>query len=192
MGAADGYEELLNIVENYNPDAQLNLFSDNGSLQQDDFDKLIEKIEEDPKNADYRNYFNIDIQVTKKIGDISKNFMLSKVIGTNSGGETQIPFYVLCAIAILNVTNSKEILQNMFKINILDEAFDKMDTPSIQNIMNFYNTLGFQTILSAPDSKNEILSDIMDNRISVLNKTHRGFKNVQPKREMLEFSKIRE
>lgn len=192
IGPADGFEDILNIVENYNPDEQLNLFTSSNSLMQDDFDKLITAIEEDPKNGDYRNYFNIDIQVTKKIGDITKNFMLSKVIGTNSGGETQIPFYVLCAIAILNVTNSKDILKSMPKLNILDEAFDKMDTPSIQNVMNFYKTLGFQTILSAPDSKNEILSDIVDNRIAVLNKASRGFKNIQPKREMLEFTKIKD
>lgn len=111
---------------------------------------LFSKISSDDngdKNAiadytDYRNYLSYDIEILK---DNSKQ-LFSKICREKSGGETQNPFYVIMAAAFNQIYDDDTI-----RILLLDEAFDKMDYKRIPTMMEFFNKLGFQVILAAPE-----------------------------------------
>ena len=47
-----------------------------------------------------------------------------------------------------------------------------MDVQTIESMMGYFRALGFNTILSAPDSKFETIRKYMDTRIFVKNNLH--------------------
>ena len=97
-------------------------------------------------------------KITKKNGTVQK---LSAKAKSNSGGESQVPFYVIMAASLNNIYQNK----NSVRLLMLDEAFNNMDEQRIASVMKFFNQLQFQTILVAPSPK---IQDIEENVDSVL------------------------
>lgn len=143
-----------------------NLFSGNFESQyKDEIDELFTKIKAGDSSdqavreyTDYRTYLDYDIEITKKNGTVQK---LSAKAKSNSGGESQVPFYVIMAASLNNIYHNK----NSVRLLMLDEAFNNMDEQRIASIMKFFNQLQFQTILVAPSPK---IQDIEENVDSVL------------------------
>lgn len=143
-----------------------NLFSGNFESQyKDEIDELFTKIKAGDSSdqavreyTDYRTYLDYDIEITKKNGTVQK---LSAKAKSNSGGESQVPFYVIMAASLNNIYQNK----NSVRLLMLDEAFNNMDEQRIASIMKFFNQLQFQTILVAPSPK---IQDIEENVDSVL------------------------
>ena len=143
-----------------------NLFSGNFESQyKDEIDELFTKIKVGDSSdqavreyTDYRTYLDYDIEITKKNGTVQK---LSAKAKSNSGGESQVPFYVIMAASLNNIYQNK----NSVRLLMLDEAFNNMDEQRIASVMKFFNQLQFQTILVAPSPK---IQDIEENVDSVL------------------------
>lgn len=143
-----------------------NLFSGNFESQyKDEIDELFTKIKAGDSSdqavreyTDYRTYLDYDIEITKKNGTVQK---LSAKAKSNSGGESQVPFYVIMAASLNNIYQNK----NSVRLLLLDEAFNNMDEQRIASVMKFFNQLQFQTILVAPSPK---IQDIEENVDSVL------------------------
>ena len=143
-----------------------NLFSGNFESQyKDEIDELFTKIKAGDSSdqavreyTDYRTYLDYDIEITKKNGTVQK---LSAKAKSNSGGESQVPFYVIMAASLNNIYQNK----NSVRLLMLDEAFNNMDEQRIASVMKFFNQLQFQTILVAPSPK---IQDIEENVDSVL------------------------
>lgn len=143
-----------------------NLFSGNFESQyKDEIDELFTKIKAGDSSdqavreyTDYRTYLDYDIEITKKNGTVQK---LSAKAKSNSGGESQVPFYVIMAASLNNIYHNK----NSVRLLMLDEAFNNMDEQRIASVMKFFNQLQFQTILVAPSPK---IQDIEENVDSVL------------------------
>ena len=143
-----------------------NLFSGNFESQyKEEIEELFTRIRAGDSSdkavreyTDYRTYLDYDIEITKKNGTIQK---LSAKAKSNSGGESQVPFYVIMAASLNNIYKSN----NSVRLLLLDEAFNNMDEQRISSVMKFFNQLQFQTILVAPSPK---IQDIEENVDSVL------------------------
>ena len=143
-----------------------NLFSDNFESEfKEEIDELFTKIKAGDSSdktvreyTDYRTYLDYDIEIHKKNGTVQK---LSEKAKSNSGGESQVPFYVIMAASLNNIYRS----DNSVRLLLLDEAFNNMDEQRISSVMKFFNQLHFQTILVAPSPK---IQDIEENVDSVL------------------------
>lgn len=143
-----------------------NLFAGNFETQyKEEIEELFTKIKAGDSSdqavreyTDYRTYLDYDIEITKKNGTVQK---LSAKAKSNSGGESQVPFYVIMAASLNNIYKNN----NCVRLLLLDEAFNNMDEQRISSVMKFFNQLQFQTILVAPSPK---IQDIEENVDSVL------------------------
>lgn len=143
-----------------------NLFAGNFESQyKEEIEELFTKIKSGDSSdqavreyTDYRTYLDYDIEITKKNGTVQK---LSAKAKSNSGGESQVPFYVIMAASLNNIYKNN----NCVRLLLLDEAFNNMDEQRISSVMKFFNQLQFQTILVAPSPK---IQDIEENVDSVL------------------------
>lgn len=115
-----------------------------GKLMADEDSKVLNEY------TDYRNYMDYDIEVCE--GD--RKFFLSKNVAEKSGGETQVPYYVIIAASFNQIYSNDTI-----KLIMLDEAFDKMDEIRMQSMMEFFAKLDFQMILATPPGKMSVIGD---------------------------------
>ena len=117
---------------------------------------------DDPVNrdniVDYRKYLYFDVEVetpkgTKKLNDVSK---------TQSGGEVQVPFYILAGVAFQQTLDyRRKGKDNVLGIVLYDEAFDKMDSQRIQSMLQFYkDKLDLQVILASPGKLDSLANNI--------------------------------
>ena len=142
------------------------IFTSNFESQyKEEIEELFDKIKSgDSSDAavreytDYRTYLDYDIEIHKSNGTVQR---LSAKAKSSSGGESQVPFYVIMAASLNNIYKSN----NCVRLLLLDEAFNNMDEQRISSIMKFFNELQFQTILVAPSPK---IQDIEENVDSVL------------------------
>lgn len=109
--------------------------------------------------VDYRNYLYFDVLVHSN--DIVKS--LNRVIRSQSGGEVQVPFYILSGVAFKQTLDRRN--KDALGIVLYDEAFDKMDAQRIQSMLQFYkDKLNIQVILAAPGK----LDSLVDNMNTIL------------------------
>lgn len=157
---------LYNMIMSEDNMGSANLFAGNFENQyKDEIEELFTRIRAGDSSdkavreyTDYRTYLDYDIEITKKNGTVQK---LSAKAKSNSGGESQVPFYVIMAASLNNIYKSN----NSVRLLLLDEAFNNMDEQRISSVMKFFNQLQFQTILVAPSPK---IQDIEENVDSVL------------------------
>ena len=137
-----------------------------------DSKKNSELLQNVAKYTDYRNYLDFDIIVYNK--DTGTETKLSTKMKTNSGGETQTPFYiaVLASFAQLYHVNDKGELGNTGRIIIFDEAFSKMDRSRIQQSVRLLKDFDLQVIVSAPSDKVGDISQLVDETLVVLRSSH--------------------
>ena len=108
-----------------------------------EYDKLMLKF------LDYRNYMSYDIEVTNLNGNTS---FFSKVSKEKSGGETQVPFYIVIAASFQQLlTKNRRIDAGC--IVLFDEAFNNMDESRIDAMMKFYNSLSIQLLIAVPPQR---------------------------------------
>lgn len=98
---------------------------------------------------DYRNYMSYDIEVTNTNGN--KSFF-SKVSKEKSGGETQVPFYIVIAASFQQLLSKNRRIDSGC-IVLFDEAFNNMDEGRIDAMMKFYNSLSIQLLIAVPPQR---------------------------------------
>ena len=101
------------------------------------------------KFLDYRNYMSYDIEVTNKNGNKS---YFSKVSKEKSGGETQVPFYIVIAASFQQLLTKNRRIDSGC-IVLFDEAFNNMDESRIDAMMKFYNSLSIQLFIAVPPQR---------------------------------------
>ncbi|MDY6002755.1 MAG: SbcC/MukB-like Walker B domain-containing protein, partial [Bacilli bacterium] len=120
--------------------------------------QILQNIE---KFTDYRTYLNFDLLV--KRGNFAVESSLSRTFKKQSGGETQTPFYIsiLASFAqMYRVKNEKN--NNTLRLVIFDEAFSKMDSTRIKEVVSLIKSFGLQAILSTPSEKIRDLANSVD------------------------------
>ncbi|PKK96757.1 MAG: hypothetical protein CVV58_04760 [Tenericutes bacterium HGW-Tenericutes-3] len=90
-----------------------------------------------------------DIEVTNKNGNKS---MFSKVSKEKSGGETQVPFYIVIAASFQQLLTKNRRIDSGC-IVLFDEAFNNMDESRIDAMMKFYNSLSIQLLIAVPPQR---------------------------------------
>jgi len=121
--------------------------------------------------TDFRTYLKFDMETTDMNG--SKQ-LLSQTMNTNSGGETQTPFYiaVLASFAQLYRTGDSTSFGNTVRLVVFDEAFNKMDSDRIIESVRLLRKMRLQAIICTPPDK---IPDIMpeaDNTLISLNENY--------------------
>ncbi len=101
------------------------------------------------KFLDYRNYMSYDIEVSNKNGNKS---YFSKVSKEKSGGETQVPFYIVIAASFQQLLTKNRRIDSGC-IVLFDEAFNNMDESRIDAMMKFYNSLSIQLFIAVPPQR---------------------------------------
>lgn len=143
-----------------------------------DFNKMIEEITEAAAKGeqnrllDYRKYLHFDIVITGKNG--TRRF--SELKNVQSGGEGQVPFYIISAVSFQNLLTKSRTRSNLCVV-LYDEAFNNMDSQRIKTMMEFYESLNLQIFLSLTGEKIGNIMKHMDTTVMVI----RDGNNVQVK-----------
>ena len=98
--------------------------------------------------VDYRKYLDYDIIITNT--QTNAVIPLSAVIGVNSGGEGQGPFYTAICASLLQIYQKCD---NSIRFIMLDEAFSAMSGDRIQPAMDLFQQMGLQALLVATIDK---------------------------------------
>lgn len=134
---------------------------------------------------DYREFFVFDIEietddpvtgVTKTIGHLSKR------IGPGSGGEHRAPLYVIAGAALSSAYRMDENNQDGLRLILLDEAFDKMDTPNIVATMRYLEKLGLQVLLASPGENLPTLTAFLHRYFEIMKDETRHVIQVEERR----------
>lgn len=134
------------------------LFGDPGSVPPQ-FEALLKEKSESGNASvkspldDYREFYDFDIRIDRddpETGIPKKIGLLSKRIGPGSGGEHRAPLYVIAGAALSSAYRMDSENRDGIRLIMLDEAFDKMDTPNIIATMKYLEELGLQVLMASP------------------------------------------
>ncbi len=161
----DEYSELLRFIESADQDAIANVDS-----MFDEFEHLnewIEKILDEEQGdllGDYRNYYNFDIAIKDEKAGITE--MLSRKIGSASGGEHKTPFYVAMGASLASAYRLERLpdegIHGGASLYLADEAFEKMDRVNTLQAAGYLKSIGLQLFVAAPDDAEPRLREVVD------------------------------
>ncbi|WAN63240.1 AAA family ATPase [Candidatus Phytoplasma rubi] len=171
------YQKYYSFFIQENKLDQTNLFYENNLSYKDIvLNELFQKImsfEQEYENIsyqflDYRNYLNYDIKIYDKDGNFS---FFSKIFREKSGGETQVPFYIIIAICFEQLLSETSEYKGC--LVFFDEAFNNMDENRIDAMMSFFNSLKIQFFIAIPPQRiANILPHVKTNLIVVKDKNY--------------------
>ncbi|MBP3059308.1 hypothetical protein FEF22_000705 [Texas Phoenix palm phytoplasma] len=112
---------------------------------------------------DYRNYLYYDIKIKDRYNNVS---LFSKIFREKSGGETQVPFYIIMAVCFeqLMVENT----DNKGCLVLFDETFNNMDENRIESMMSFFNELKFQFFIAIPPQRIVNISPFVQTNLIII------------------------
>jgi uncharacterized protein YPO0396 len=92
-----------------------------------------------------------------------------------SGGEAQAPFYVAMAASLSAAYFPGHMMGEPTGMGLamFDEAFNKLDVPNTQALLNFYKDMGLQLMIAGPEDKRATFTEVLDT-IIVVNKAPDG------------------
>lgn len=169
---AGGREEYYHLIDDSQVIGIGALFeSDFYQRNQEPFNRFYEEITRDARSnyekaeqeklLDYRTYLEYDIEVQHADGHTSR---LSQIIGTNSGGETQTPFYLAIAASFvqlyrMSIGNQRQGRhgQPAIRLAVFDEAFYKMDQDRIGGTLDMFLKYHLQVVTATPLERCEYL-----------------------------------
>ena len=141
--------------------------SETNSERREEYEKNIKKF------TDYKTYVVFDLVVKGEDGTEQR---LSRTLGSKSGGETQIPFYIALLASFSQVCRVRSRNKNnTIRVIILDEAFSKMDGERIQESVKMLRKFGLQAVFSAPPDKIPDIAPLVDRNIVVYKDGGRSF-----------------
>ncbi len=152
------FKTYYDIIMDSDAIAKHTLFTENLSKRKEVvLMELFNKIASfDPENdkfalqfLDYRYYMSYDIEVTSENGNKS---YFSKVSKEKSGGETQVPFYIVIAASFQQLLSKNKRIDAGCMV-LFDEAFNNMDESRIDAMMKFYNSLSIQLFIAVPPQR---------------------------------------
>jgi len=141
-------------------DDLFSLISSSTSAAGEQLDQILKNIE---TFTNYTTYLTFDLLVTRGLGEEKKTISLARSFKSQSGGETQTPFYIaiLASFASLcRANNPKD--NNTLRLVIFDEAFSKMDSARIMKSVDLLRQFSLQGIISTPSEKLRDLVSFVD------------------------------
>jgi energy-coupling factor transporter ATP-binding protein EcfA2 len=137
-----------------------------------ELESLIQGNEGTQKLADYREYFMFEIIMVSQDG--SRTSMSTRAV-KGSGGEAQAPFYVAMAASLSAAYFPGHMMGEPTGMGLamFDEAFNKLDVPNTQALLNFYKDMGLQLMIAGPEDKRATFTEVLDT-IVVVNKAPDG------------------
>lgn len=113
---------------------------------------------------DYRKYIDVDIEIKSTTG----KKMLSDVKHTQSGGESQVPFYIIAAASFQQILIRNRDKEQNLCVVLFDEAFNNMDSQRVSSMMKFYKELNIQIFLSLTGEKLHSIAKYVDSTIVIV------------------------
>lgn len=160
-------ETVYNYAQSYaNDESKRDVF--NYESQDVDKDKVIQIINRYLQNddikvrdriIDYRNFMEFDIIIHNKITKTKKSY--NKVSKVQSGGEVQVPFYILSAVAFRQTLDYKRN-ENTLGLVLYDEAFDKISPQRIKALLDFYrkDNENLQLMIAMPGKLESVINHV--------------------------------
>lgn len=176
ISASKEKQSLYKMIMSEDNQGTDNLFSDEFEEKyKDEIEELFSKLQVKENSdaivreyTDYRNYLDYDIEIHKRDGSVQR---LSDTVHLNSGGESQVPFYVIMAASLNNIYKNG----NCVRVMLMDEAFDRMDEQRIASMMDLFNALDFQVILFAPSQKIQDIGEKVNTVLTVIREGRTSF-----------------
>jgi uncharacterized protein YPO0396 len=158
------FSEFLGFVENITRET----VADTGGLfdQHADLNTVIERMLEGEKSelSDYREFFTFDIAIKDSESGITE--ILSRKIGSASGGEHRTPFYVAMGASLASAYRLERredgLIDGGFALYLADEAFEKMDAVNTIQAAEYLKSIGLQLFIAAPDDAEAKLRQVAD------------------------------
>ena len=120
--------------------------------------ELFDKIASSDAEHDHLNYAFLGLSyiicptISKLLTKTVISHTSSKVSREKSGGETQVPFYILIAASFQQLLTRNERIDSGC-IVLFDEAFNNMDESRIDAMMKFYSSLSIQLVIAVPPQR---------------------------------------
>lgn len=153
---------IYNYAKKYNEDSERSLLNfDSMDGERSRIEKLIndyftsDDLSIREKIVDYRNYLDFDIHIHNTDNNTVKSF--KKVFRVQSGGEVQVPFYILSAVAFHQTLDPR---REGLAVVLYDEAFDKMDSQRIHSMLSFYKGLNIQLLMAMPGKLDSVVENV--------------------------------
>ncbi|WP_209509487.1 SbcC/MukB-like Walker B domain-containing protein [Ruegeria sp. HKCCE4150] len=136
------------------------------------------------KFEDYRQYFEFELVMTRDEvtdvdidnqgvdglkTDIAVTGNLTDRIGKGSGGQKQTPYYVAIAasMAAAYYPNARAGESMGMGLVCFDEAFNKLDIRSTQELIRLYRDLNLQILIAAPEEKRTSFMEVADTIVTI-------------------------
>ena len=159
------FSEFLRYVENITRDTAADaggMFDQHADLNTTVIERML--TEEKSELADYREFFTYDITIKDIESGITE--MLSRKIGSASGGEHRTPFYVAMGASLASAYRLERredtLIDGGFALYLADEAFDKMDAVNTIQAAEYLKSIGLQLFIAAPDDAEAKLRQVAD------------------------------
>lgn len=180
------YQMTRRVAEE--PDRATALLDDGGDPMLDEAVEIIRDIFADARSTerfgDYRQYFDYELRMT--VEDVSEEDIdgqgpeglgsgirfsanLSDRVGKGSGGQKQTPYYVAIAasMAAAYYPGAREADLPGMGLVCFDEAFSKLDIANTQELIRFFQDLGLQIVVAAPEEKRTSFMELMDTIVNI-------------------------
>lgn len=175
---AAGYRDMITLINrSSDPEFDLPLFEQasgvDGALDEATSNALkrLQALALDPHAdigdiEDPRRYFEFHLEMLNRKGDVKTD--LARRIGTGSGGQLQVPFYVSIGAALAATCYpDRKGLDGGLAMAVFDEAFSKMDAAVVSEVLQFNESVGLQTIIAAPDKERSTFEQFMDTIVTI-------------------------
>lgn len=107
---------------------------------------------------DYRTYLDFDIDIKDRDGN---EYKYSKKFGSNSGGESQVPFYIAVLASFFHTYQMHRKDPDTFRLVLFDEAFNRMDGERVEECIRFIHECGFQPIIVTPTTSLQVMAPLL-------------------------------
>ncbi|MCF7933116.1 MAG: hypothetical protein K9K93_08095 [Acholeplasmataceae bacterium] len=171
------FKAYYQIIMDQNDILDYTLFDDSAKDKQwttlnQMFHRVLES-DEDKQAAnllDYRKYMDVDIEIRTE----ASTQMLSEVKYTQSGGESQVPYYIIAAASFQQLRVKTRANATHLCIVLFDEAFNNMDSQRVSSMMSYYNELDIQIFLSLTGEKIDSIARHVDTTLVVIRDKERA------------------
>ncbi|MBK1698296.1 SbcC/MukB-like Walker B domain-containing protein [Rhodovibrio salinarum] len=142
---------------------------------------ILSRDEDTSYLEDYRNYFTFELWMQPEHG--GDPIPWSKRSQTASGGQRQAPFYVAIAasMAAAYYPHSRQDRPEGMGLVLFDEAFNRLDVPTTQKLMSFFESLSLQVLAAAPEAQRPTFLEVADTLVSVNKRPNTAQMRIQSK-----------
>ena len=129
------------------------------------FLNLILEDENEEEYADYRNYFQYDMEIANRSSGHEIKTELSAKQGSASGGEKQTPYFIILAASLMQCYPSNICCA---RLAFIDEAFSALSRERIEQMVCYLEQNQFQVMYAAPPEKIGSIGSFIESTVSLV------------------------